>query len=42
MFAIGAGTTEIHTEDFEDAIEKLEEDGAGETVPSAGHLDFYQ
>jgi len=42
MFAIRDGRTEVHTEDFEDAIEKLEEDGTGETVPSAGHLDFYQ
>ena len=42
MFAIRDGRTEARTEDFEDAIDKLEDDGAGDTVPSAGHLKFYQ
>jgi len=42
MFAIRDGRTEVRTEDFENAIDKLEDDGAGDTVPSAGHLKFYQ
>jgi proteasome regulatory subunit len=42
MFAIRDGRTEVRTQDFEDAIDKLEDDGAGDTVPSAGHLKFYQ
>jgi proteasome regulatory subunit len=43
MFAIRDERVQVGREDFDDAIEKLEGDGAGDTVSSSGHpLEFYQ
>jgi proteasome regulatory subunit len=43
MFAIRDERVQVGTGDFDDAIEKLEGDGAGDTVSTAGHpLEFYQ
>ncbi|SNZ15872.1 Proteasome-activating nucleotidase [Natronoarchaeum philippinense] len=41
MFAIRDGRTEVRMEDFEEAMEKLEEDGdAGDTITSTGYVDY--
>ncbi|PSQ44601.1 peptidase [Halobacteriales archaeon SW_7_68_16] len=40
MFAIRDTRTEIHHEDFEAAIEKLDEDGTDGPVPSPGHVRY--
>jgi len=41
MFAIRDGRTEVRMEDFEEAMEKLEEDDeAGDQIASAGYADY--
>jgi len=40
MFAIRDDRTEVRREDFENAREKLEEDGSSDSVPSAGFPDY--
>jgi proteasome regulatory subunit len=41
MFAIRDERTEVRTSDFEEAIEKLEDEDSGTPVPSAGYTAYH-